>query len=60
MTSLNKYPPIPSALPEALGPHLVEVPPQVAYHLKVVQAKRRGLINKEAMFRRNTRSTLRY
>ena len=38
------YPPIPSALPDA--------PPQVVYHLSVVQAKRRGLIDKEAMFKK--------
>ena len=42
--SYNTYPPLLSAPPE--------VPPQVAYHLKVVQAKRRGLINKEAMFKK--------
>ena len=44
MTSDNTYPILPSALPEA--------PPQVAYHLNVVQAKRRGLIDKEAMFKK--------
>ena len=38
------YPNLPSALPEA--------PPQVGYHLNVVQAKRRGLIVKEAMFKK--------
>ena len=38
------YPPIPSALPDA--------PPQVGYHLSMVQAKRQGLINKEAMFKK--------
>ena len=43
MTSYNTYPNLPSALPEA--------PPQVAYHLNVVQARRRGLINKEQMFK---------
>ena len=43
MTSYNTYPNLPSAPPEA---------PQVAYHLNVVQAKRRGLINKEAMFKK--------
>ena len=42
MTSYNTYPDLPSASPEA---------PQVAYHLNVVQAKRRGLINKEQMFK---------
>ena len=35
----------------AQGPPL-EVPPQVGYHLNVVQAKRRGLINEEKMFKK--------
>ena len=45
MTSYNTYPNLPSSapLPEA---------PQVVYHLNVVQAKRRGLINKEQMFKK--------
>ena len=42
MTSYNTYPNLPSAPPEN---------PQIAYHLNVVQAKRRGLINKEQMFK---------
>ena len=42
MTDYKLYPPIPSAPPDA--------PPQVGYHLNMVQAKRRGLIAKEAMF----------
>ena len=42
MMSYNTYPNLPSAPPDA--------PPQVGYHLNVVQAKRRGLINKEVMF----------
>ena len=29
-----------------------EVPPQVPYHLSVIKAKRRGLINKERMFKK--------
>ena len=33
------YLPLPSAPLEALGPHLVEAPPQVAYHLRVIKAK---------------------
>ena len=45
MTEYKLYPPIPSAPPEALGP-------QILYHLSVVQAKRRGLINKEVMFKK--------
>ena len=42
--SYNTYPNLPSAPPE--------VPPQVGYHLNVVQAKRRGLIAKEKMFKK--------
>ena len=44
MVSYNTYPNLPSAPPD--------VPPQVGYHLNVVQAKRRGLINKEVMFKK--------
>ena len=45
MTSYNTYPNLPpsSAPLEA---------PQVAYHLSIIQAKRRGLINKEKMFKK--------
>ena len=43
MTDYKLYPNIPSAPPEA---------PQAAYHLNRVQAKRRGLINKEKMFKK--------
>ena len=46
------YPPLPSAPPEVPGPCSVEAPPQVGYHLNVVQAKRQGLINKEKMFKK--------
>ena len=42
MMDYKLYPPIPSALPDA--------PPQVGYHLNVVQAKRRGLTAKEVIF----------
>ena len=42
MTDYKLYPNLPSTPPEA---------PQVGYHLNVVQAKRRGLINKEQMFK---------
>ena len=45
------YPNLPSALPEAIGPHSVENP-QILYHLNMVQAKRRGLIAKEVMFKK--------
>ena len=43
MTSYNTYPNLPSAPPDN---------PQVGYHLNVVQAKRRGLIAKERMFKK--------
>ena len=43
MMSYNTYPNLPSAPPDAL---------QVGYHLNVVQAKRRGLINKGQMFKK--------
>ena len=45
MTEYKLYPNLPSALPEA--------PPQVGYHLNIVQAKQRGLKNKEQMFKQN-------
>ena len=44
MTSYNTYPILPSAPPDA--------PPQVAYHLNVVQADRRGLKAKEHTFKK--------
>ena len=43
MTDCKLYPNIPSAPPEN---------PQVAYHLDIVQAKRRGLMAKEQMFKK--------
>ena len=43
MTSYDIYPPIPSALSDA--------PPQVVYHLSAIQAKQRGLKNKQQMFK---------
>ena len=43
MTDYKLYPNLPSAPPKN---------PQVAYHLNVIQAKRRGLINKEQMFKK--------
>ena len=52
MTSYNIYPPIPSALPDA--PPLqsgATLGSQVGYHLNIVQAKQRGLKNKEQMFK---------
>ena len=52
MTDYKLYPPIPWG-PETQGPEgpsaLVEAPPQVGY---MVQAKRRGLIAKEKMFKK--------
>ena len=44
MTSYNTYPILSSAAPDA--------PPQIAYHLNVVQANRRGLKAKEQMFKK--------
>ena len=44
MTEYKLHPPIPSALPD--------VPPQIPYHLNVVQAKRQGLIAKEKTFKK--------
>ena len=44
MTEYKLYPNVPSAPPEA--------PPQVGYHLNVVLAKSRGLIDKEKMFKK--------
>ena len=52
MVSYNTYPPLPSAPPEVPGPRSEEAPPQVAYHLNVVQTKRRGLVAKEKMFKK--------
>ena len=43
MTEYKLYPNLPSAPPEA--------PPQVGYHLNIVQAKQRRLKNKEQMFK---------
>ena len=43
MTDYKLYPSLPSAPPEN---------PQVAYHLSVIQAKQRGLQNKEQMFKK--------
>ena len=52
MMEYKLYPPIPAALPEAS--------PQVGYHLNVVQAKRRGLVDKEVMFKKKYKSTIEY
>ena len=47
------YPILPTEapLPEALGPRSAENP-QILYHLNVVQAKKRGLIAKEKIFKK--------
>ena len=52
MTSYNTYPNLPSAPPED-SPQVafMEQGPSGTYHLNMVQAKRRGLINKKAMFK---------
>ena len=44
MMEYTLYPNLPSAPPDAS--------PQIPYHLNVVQAKRRGLINKEKIFKK--------
>ena len=44
MTEYKLYPNLPSAPPDA--------PLQVGYHLNVAQAKRQGLVDKEAMFKK--------
>ena len=44
MTEYKLYPHLPSAPPEA--------PPQVGYHLNMVLAKRRGLIDEEKIFKK--------
>ena len=55
MTSYKIYPPIPW-FPETLGPEgpsaPPDAPPQVGYHLNVVQANRQGLKAKEQMFKK--------
>ena len=55
MMDCKLYPPIPWG-PETPGPEgpsaPPEAPPQVGYHLNMVQAKRRGLIAKEKMFKK--------
>ena len=48
------YPNLPPWGPQTTGPENLSVPPenpQVAYHLSVIQAKQKGLKNKEQMFK---------
>ena len=52
MTSYNTYPDLPSSAPPPQSGVQGPDTPQVTYHLNVVQAKRRGLINKEKMFKK--------
>ena len=59
MTDYKLYPSLPSAPPEAIGPCSAENA-QVVYHLSVIQAKQRGLKNKEQMFKQKYRSTIKY
>ena len=46
MVSYNTYPILPTEAPPP------EAPPQVGYHLNVVQGKKRGLIAKEKIFKK--------
>ena len=50
MTDYKLYLSLPSVPPEAIRPCSAENS-QVAYHLSVIQAKQRGLKNKEQMFK---------
>ena len=52
MTSYNTYPILPSAPPEALQVGSVKRGPRGTYHLSVIKAKSRGLIDKEKMFKK--------
>ena len=52
MTSYNTYPNLPWGHAEEGSSALPSENPLVSYHLNVVQAKRRGLINKEQMFKK--------
>ena len=52
MTDYKLYPPIPSALSIGAQGSPPEAPPQVGYHLNVVQAKIQGLIAKEKTFKK--------
>ena len=63
MMSYNTYPNLPwghAETPGPEGPLALAEAPQAVYHLNMVQAKRQGLINKEAMFKKKYESTLKY
>ena len=51
MTSYNTYPNLPWGH-AVEGPSAPPEAPQVAYHLSIIKAKRRGLIDKEKMFKK--------
>ena len=51
MTNYNTYPNLQPWDHAAEGPSAPSVAPQVPCHLSVIKAKRRGLINKEQMFK---------
>ena len=52
MKDYKLYPPIPSAPSIGAKGPLPEAPPQVAYHLSIIKAKRRVLIAKEQIFKK--------
>ena len=52
MASYNTYPPLPSALSIGAQGSPPDAPPQVVYHLNVVQANRQGLKAKEQTFKK--------
>ena len=52
--SYNTYPNLPwgPETPDPEGPSALPEAPQVAYHLSIIKAKRRGLIDKKKMFKK--------
>ena len=60
MMSYNTCPNLPSVPPQSGVQGPPENPQQIAYHLNVVQAKRRGLIAKEQMLKQKYKRTLTY
>ena len=59
MTDYKLYPSLPLAPPEAIRPRSVENS-QVAYHLSIIQAKQRGLKNKEKKFKQKYEKYIKY